>query len=333
MATRCRRGAARAEGGGGGGGGAGGVGHGGQALHRPRAHRPDGARGLRGAGAADGVVAGGGDRACGAGRDGAVPHTGGRRGQRALAGSAARGFLGCACWGARAARECVGAACGSVGAGLGGPGVEYGCAGAALGVAVARGLLRAARRSAAARRAAARWLAGARGCLLPFRRAGVRRRACGVAAAAGRGGADGLGGRRGLPRRHMARRRRCRGRCSPSPPSSVPRRRGATGGGWAASCACSRCSRRPSCWWRARCRSGSACVGDARMQAALAGINAAVVGLLLAALYQPVLDQRDPPPAGFRARPRGAGRADVVEMAALAGGGRVRGGGRGALGA
>jgi len=44
-----------------------------------------------------------------------------------------------------------------------------------------------------------------------------------------------------------------------------------------------------SCWSLVLCRFGSDCAtASMRTQAALAGVNAAVVGLLLAALYQPV---------------------------------------------
>ena len=50
---------------------------------------------------------------------------------------------------------------------------------------------------------------------------------------------------------------------------------------------------------RARCRSGRRCAARAGFQAALRGINAGVVGLLLAALYDPVWTQRDHAPADF----------------------------------
>ncbi len=63
--------------------------------------------------------------------------------------------------------------------------------------------------------------AGAVRRLLPRRRAGVRRRPCGAAAAAGGRGAAGLGHQRRLPRRLWRRAGGARGRCSPSPPISA----------------------------------------------------------------------------------------------------------------
>ena len=50
----------------------------------------------------------------------------------------------------------------------------------------------------------------------------------------------------------------------------------------------SRSSCRRSFWSSAPCRSGMTCAAAPTAQAALAGVNAAVVGLLLAALYRPV---------------------------------------------
>ena len=58
--------------------------------------------------------------------------------------------------------------------------------------------------------------------LLPRRFAGVRRRPCRAAAAAGRGGASRDGSATTPSWPAMARRRRCRGRCSHFPPISAP---------------------------------------------------------------------------------------------------------------
>ena len=56
---------------------------------------------------------------------------------------------------------------------------------------------------------------------------------------------------------------------------------------------------------------------------ALRGINAAVVGLLLAALYDPGVDQRHPRAGGLRFGAGCAGAAGRLEVAAVAGGGAV----------
>ena len=53
---------------------------------------------------------------------------------------------------------------------------------------------------------------------------------------------------------------------------------------------------------------------------ALRGINAAVVGLLLAALYDPVWTQRHPPGRGLRAGPARTGPPGHLEVATVAGG-------------
>ena len=65
---------------------------------------------------------------------------------------------------------------------------------------------------------------------------------------------------------------------------------------------------------------GRACVVTARMQAALAGINAAVVGLLLAALYRPVWTSAVHGWVDIALVVIGHGRADPLEAAAVAGG-------------
>ena len=72
-----------------------------------------------------------------------------------------------------------------------------------------------------------------------------------------------------------------------------------------------------------------ACAASRSAQSALSGVNAAVVGLLLAALYNPVWTQRHHGTARFRAGARRVPPAHGVEDAALGGRGALRRGGRG----
>ena len=257
----------------------------GKLCHRPRPHHPDGARGLRGAGAADGVVAGGVIALAGwpgwrCSRAGGGRGSGPRETRRAASAGARAG--------PRAAPSAsvppAGVSApdsGALGANTGAPGPRSGWLWLAAFLALLVGLPLLVR-------AAARWLAGARGCLLPFRArwcsaAGAwccrccRPRWCRPA---------GWTTRPSSP--DMARRRRCRGRCSAFAAFLGAAAQGGYGG-WLGGVVCLLAVFAPSFllvagalpfWERLR--------GDARMQAALAGINAAVVGLLLAALYQPV---------------------------------------------
>ena len=86
---------------------------------------------------------------------------------------------------------------------------------------VPRRVLRAAARAAARIGSLSQPGAGAVQRLLSRGLAGVRRRPCGAAAAPGRRGAAGLGRATTPSLPATARRRRCRGRCSPSPPISA----------------------------------------------------------------------------------------------------------------
>ena len=173
-------------------------------------------------------------------------------------------------------------------------------------------------------------LAGARRRVLSLRRAGVRRRPCRAAAAARRVGCAGACCRRARSSPAMARRRRCRGRCSPWRPVSArsPERR--RPGSPAASSRWRRSSCR-GCWrWSPRCRSGARCGARRMRKAAMAGINAAVVGLLAAALYNPAFVSAVLGPARFRRRGGGVRAARRRARAAAPRRRPRRGGGRGA---
>ena len=98
----------------------------------------------------------------------------------------------------------------------------------------------------------------------------------------------------------------------------MPRRPARRAGGGARAGRRSSCRR--SCWWSARCRAGSALRGRRGAQAALRGVNAAVVGLLLAALYQPVWTSAITSAADFGLALVRVRAADVLEGAAVAGG-------------
>ena len=281
--------------------------------------RPDGARGLRGAGAAGGVVAGGVIALAGW-WDGAVPRAGGGRGAanpRRRRG--ARLPSGSACGHARSALECVGATCGSIRSGLGGPAAgKCGFSGAALGWLNGSYTFFALLAGLPLLGLLARWLACARGCLLRSGALVFGGSRNGAAAAAGRGGADRLGGRRAFLAGYGA----APGGAGAAVPRRLPRCRGRglpSGVGWAASCLLAVFAP-SSCWWRVRCAVLGRLRGDARMQAALAGINAAVVGLCWRRCTSRCGPARSTARRISRFRPRGAGRADVVEVAALAGG-------------
>ena len=156
-----------------------------------------------------------------------------------------------------------------------------------------RCFLRSADRSAAADRRRVRATSRTVRRLLSRRLAGVRRRPCRAAAVAGRRWCRRAGSATTPSSPAMARRRRCPDRCSPSPPIS------ARSWGRAERLARARlCSRRdlpavvPAGDRRAAVL-GRTCAG-AGAQAALRGVNAAVVGLLLAALYNPVWTAASP---------------------------------------
>ncbi len=124
--------------------------------------------------------------------------------------------------------------------------------------------------------------------LLPIAgRAGVRRRTR-RAAAAGIRSCRPASWATTTSSQATGRRRRFRGRSSPSRPHLGAVARGRCTDGSGDSCCWSRCSCRPSCWSKPRCHSGKTCAGAAVSSRPWPGINAGVVGLLGSALYDPV---------------------------------------------
>jgi chromate transporter len=260
----------------------------GQALHRPRPHHPDGARGVHGAGAADGVDPGRGDRARGAGRGWRCSERRRRPGcaspraatRRAASSGARAGGLGPL---PSVSVPLAGVSepdSGVLGANTGAPGPRSGWLwlAAFFALLAALPLLVALQPDGWLARVDAFYRSGALvfgggHVVLPLLQAEVVPTGWvdGEAFLAGYGAAQAV----------------------PGPLFTFAAFLGAAAqdgyGGWVGGIVCLLAVFAPSFllvagalpfWERLR--------GDARMQAALAGINAAVVGLLLAALYQPV---------------------------------------------
>ena len=159
--------------------------------------------------------------------------------------------------------------------------------------------------------------------LLSLWRAGVRRRPRRAAAVARRRRPAGLGLRRRVPRRlwrgagaagtavHLRRLSRRGGGTPPAGLAGGARRAGRDLSAGHAGAD------------RPRCRSGTRCARDAPRKPRWRGINAAVVGLLAAALYNPAFVERGAGPARFRRRGGGFAllvvwRAPPLVVAALA---------------